>query len=71
MSKFVAALGSVLFSSVANSLEHYIVSEDPIQLQHNRPQVEQLVCGSCLAYNDDTEVCLNYGANLKTGWNWY
>jgi len=32
MSKFVAALGSVLFSSVVNSLEHYIVSEDPMQL---------------------------------------
>jgi hypothetical protein len=40
MSKFTAALGSVLFSSVAYSLERYIVSEDPIELQHDRPRLE-------------------------------
>ena len=33
--------------------------------------MEELVCGSCITYKDDTKVCLNYGTNLKMGWNWY
>ena len=73
MSKLTTAFsfGVLLFSSVTHAIEHYVVIEDPQHLQHDRPQVEDLVCGSCITYKDDTKVCLNYGANLKTGWNWY
>lgn len=46
MSKVASKLlGLVLFSTVTGAIDHYIVKEDPNHLQHNRPQVEQLVCG--------------------------
>jgi hypothetical protein len=65
MSKVASKLlGLVLFSTVTGAIDHYIVKEDPDHLQHNRPRVEQLVCGQCLAYNANTNLCLNYGANL-------
>lgn len=39
-------------------------------LQHDRPNVEELACRKCFVSNENSSICLTYGANWQAGWNW-
>ena len=67
---------SILATAIAvaagvSAKDHYIVKPEVHRMDtHSRPDVQAYNCKTCLADKDNTKVCLTYGANLKTGWEW-
>ena len=68
-------LAVALISSVAVARDHILIQESIGDLQHKRPNVEQLSCDTCVSTNDNNKVCITYGASITAGWEfdqeWY
>ncbi len=50
--------------------EHYVIKEDILQQEHNRPKVEKTINERCAYESASFSVCSTYGATAKIGWEW-
>lgn len=69
MMKTYAMATALAAISCVEAKEHYVVKEDVMTLDHNRPHVETTT-EKCAYDTTSFRLCGTYGASAKIGWEW-
>jgi len=61
--------GAIL-STYTAAKEQLYVTENPNDMAIYRPSVDTPNCKVCALDDEFNKICINYGANLKVGWQY-